>query len=108
MGKRGTQVRKLKIGRRVPAALISLGLAAALGLSGCTSSPANTTATTAPIPAGGAGAPATTGPAALTVQPAGGAQNVAPGDPVKVSVTSGEIQNVALTNADGKPVAGQL
>ncbi|HVW39870.1 MAG TPA: Ig-like domain-containing protein [Amycolatopsis sp.] len=82
-------------------------MAATLGLTGCTSSPASTAAANTQAPAGGAQAPATS-PATLTVQPAAGAQNIAPADPVKVSVTSGEIQTVALTNADGKPVAGAL
>ena len=99
-------MRKLKIGRRLPAAVIGLGMAAALALTGCTSSPSNAPATDTQAPAGGAAAPAT--PAALALQPAAGTKDFAPGDPVKVSVTSGEIQNVALTNTDGKQVAGQL
>jgi lipoprotein-anchoring transpeptidase ErfK/SrfK len=47
-------------------------------------------------------------PAKLTAQPAAGAKDVAPGDPVKVTVVDGEIQTVALTKPDGKPVAGQV
>ncbi|HJQ47827.1 MAG TPA: Ig-like domain-containing protein [Amycolatopsis sp.] len=108
MGKQGgkQQVRKLKIGRRLPAAVIGLGMVVALGVSGCTSTPTTTAATGTQAPASGA-APAT-GPATFAVQPAAGTQNFAPGEPVQVTVTSGEISTVALTNGDGKQVAGQL
>ena len=102
-------MRKLKIGRRLPAALVGLGMAAAVALTGCSSSPASTTAADTRAPAGGAGAPAPpAGPSTLAVQPAAGTKDFAPGDPVKVTVTSGEIQSVALANAEGKQVAGAL
>ncbi|MFF5990945.1 L,D-transpeptidase [Prauserella flavalba] len=48
-------------------------------------------------------------PAAKVVaQPADGAQGVAPRDAVKVSVTDGTIETVALKNPEGKEVAGEL
>ncbi|WP_208026035.1 L,D-transpeptidase [Amycolatopsis acidicola] len=91
---------------RLKTALIGLGLAAALGLSACTSGSGPSTTDTQ-APAGGA-APAQAEAAKLTTTPANGAQDVAPGDPVKVTVANGELQNVSLTNPDGKQVAGQL
>ncbi|KAA9156476.1 L,D-transpeptidase [Amycolatopsis acidicola] len=81
-------------------------MAAALGLSACTSGSGPSTTDTQ-APAGGA-APAQAEAAKLTTTPANGAQDVAPGDPVKVTVANGELQNVSLTNPDGKQVAGQL
>ena len=100
------QVTKLKIGRRLPA-LVGLGVAAALALSACTSgSDTNTAAGTQP--AAGGSAAQTAQSATLSVQPAAGTKDFAPGEPVKVTVSEGEIQSVALTNADGKQVAGQL
>ncbi|HVV13299.1 L,D-transpeptidase [Amycolatopsis sp.] len=91
---------------RLKTALIGLGLAAVLGLSACTSG-SDTTTTNTQAPAGGA-APAQAESAKLTTTPANGAQDVAPGEPVTVTVADGELQNVALTNADGKQVAGRL
>ncbi|TVT06836.1 L,D-transpeptidase family protein [Amycolatopsis bartoniae] len=80
-------------------------MAATLGLSACTGDPAPS----APAPAaGGSGSASEVSPAKLTTQPAAGAQNVAPGDPAKVTVADGQLQSVALTNPDGKQVAGQL
>ncbi len=52
------------------------------------------------------------GPAAavaqVTLEPGDGATDIAPAAPVSVSVTSGRIDQVALTNADGKQVAGEF
>ncbi|WAL65939.1 Ig-like domain-containing protein [Amycolatopsis cynarae] len=110
MGRRGTDVSTQSIGRRIPAALIGLGLAAVLGLTGCSSgsdATATTSTSTSARPAGGAEGVAVA-PAKLTTQPTAGATDVAPGDPVKVSVVDGEIQNVSLSNPDGKQVAGQI
>jgi lipoprotein-anchoring transpeptidase ErfK/SrfK len=101
-------VGKLKTARRVPLALIGLGLAAALGVSACSSGSTDTPVTAIQAPAGGGEAAAVVQPAKLTAQPAAGAKDVAPGAPVKVTVVDGQIQTVALTNADGKPVAGQV
>jgi hypothetical protein len=53
---------------------------------------------------GGGQAPAQA--AKLTITPAGGAQDVAPGEPVQIAVTDGTIGSVTLTNAQGKQVAG--
>lgn len=43
----------------------------------------------------------------MTAQPADGATDVAPADPVRVSVTEGTLDSVALTNPDGKQVKGE-
>ncbi|NKQ55388.1 L,D-transpeptidase [Amycolatopsis sp. K13G38] len=87
---------------------MGLGVAAALGLSACTSSPDTSTAAAGPTPAAGDSAGQATAPASFTVQPAVGTKDFAPGEPVRVTVASGEIQSIALTNADGKQVAGEL
>ncbi|MFT7868778.1 MULTISPECIES: Ig-like domain-containing protein [Amycolatopsis] len=46
-------------------------------------------------------------PAVLTLTPAKDAKNVAPGEPVSVSVADGKVGEVSLTGADGKAVAGK-
>jgi lipoprotein-anchoring transpeptidase ErfK/SrfK len=107
-GKGATKVGKLQIARRVPALLIGLGLAAALGLSACSSGSDTPPAGGAQPPAGGSDAAAVTLPVKIAVQPTVGATDVGPGDPVNVTVTAGEIQTVSLTNPDGKQVAGQI
>jgi lipoprotein-anchoring transpeptidase ErfK/SrfK len=91
----------------VPAVLIGLGLATALGLSACTGGSSTPPAVVAHPAAGGSDAAAAL-PAKLAVQPAAGATDVAPNDPVQVTVTDGEIQTVSLTNPDGKQVTGQI
>ncbi|WP_312868108.1 L,D-transpeptidase [Amycolatopsis pithecellobii] len=91
--------------RRLPAALIAFGVSATLALSACTGNPTPTPVNGTPSPAGSG---STEAKAALSFQPAAGATNVAPGDPVTVSVTDGALQAVTLTNPDGKQVAGQL
>ncbi|WP_431873890.1 L,D-transpeptidase [Amycolatopsis sacchari] len=99
-------MRSLRTARRLPAALVALGLAAALGLGACSGDPAPTP--TSQPPAGGSGSAAEALPAKLTTQPAAGARDVAPGDPVKVTVADGQLESVTLTNSEGKQVAGQL
>jgi lipoprotein-anchoring transpeptidase ErfK/SrfK len=101
-------VRPLRTARRLPAALIALGLAATLGLSACSGDPAPTPATGTQAPAGGSGVAAEALPAKLTTKPAAGTKDVAPGDPVQVTVADGALETVTLTNPEGKPVAGQL
>lgn len=89
--------------RRYVSGLVSLTLLASIGLSACSS------ASDAAKP--GANAPSNTQPSPVAAKvatvPAGGAENVAPGEPVKVTVTDGTLQSVTLTNPDGKQVAGQ-
>jgi lipoprotein-anchoring transpeptidase ErfK/SrfK len=89
-------------------------MAATLGLSACSSS------TNAPPPAladqssgqpnqQAAPAPAPVKPAAnIKLQPAAGATDVAPGEPIKVTVADGTLGSVVLTNPDGKQVAGTV
>ncbi|MGC7093671.1 L,D-transpeptidase [Amycolatopsis lurida] len=82
-------------------ALAGLAIIAALGLSGCTGESGTNAA-------GTGGAQATPpGPARIAVQPAAGAKEVSPGEPVQVTVTDGTLEQVTLTNPDGKQVAGQ-
>lgn len=76
-------------------------LVTVLVLGGCTSAPAEQ----APG-AEQAASPAPPKPASLALTPAPDAAGVAPGEPVTVAVTDGKINQVALTGADGKQVAG--
>ncbi len=46
--------------------------------------------------------------AKVAFAPADGAKDVAPTEPVKISVKDGEIVEVAVTNPEGKPIAGEL
>jgi len=55
-----------------------------------------------------ADAPAAPAAPSISYQPADAAKDVAPVDPVRVDVKDGWFQKVALTNADGKAVAGAL
>jgi lipoprotein-anchoring transpeptidase ErfK/SrfK len=66
-----------------------------------------------PLPAAATGSPAPTptpsepaGPLALTMSVAQGATNVGVREPVTVTAANGELTGVAVTGADGKPVAG--
>jgi lipoprotein-anchoring transpeptidase ErfK/SrfK len=92
-------------GRRWTSTVL-IGLAFALTISACSGDPAPAPSTSGgQVPLGGGQAvPAQTAKVALN--PAGGAQNVAPGEPVQLTVTDGTIASVTLTNADGKQVAG--
>jgi lipoprotein-anchoring transpeptidase ErfK/SrfK len=88
----------------------ALGIAAALTLSACSSGPAPvpaSTPTSGSQQAGG-GQPAAALAAKVTASPASGAQDVSPGDPVKISVADGTLGAVTLTNADGKQVTGAV
>jgi lipoprotein-anchoring transpeptidase ErfK/SrfK len=49
-----------------------------------------------------------TGPEAVITSPANGATDVNPTSPVTVTVDHGKLTHVAVTNAEGKPVAGAL
>jgi lipoprotein-anchoring transpeptidase ErfK/SrfK len=90
---RGMRVRLL-----VAAGVIGLTVA---GCSGTPSSepPKESASSSAPKPA--------PKPAVLTVSPAKDAKDVAPGEPVTVTVADGKVGDVKLTGADGKVVAGK-
>ncbi|OZM75234.1 L,D-transpeptidase [Amycolatopsis antarctica] len=79
-----------------------LAIAVVLGASACSGDAENVAS---PDEGGGAKPVAATG--AVQAQPTDGAKNVAPGEPVQVSVSDGTIESVALTNPDGKQVAGE-
>jgi lipoprotein-anchoring transpeptidase ErfK/SrfK len=49
-----------------------------------------------------------TGPEVVTMSPTNGATDVNPTSPVTVTVDHGKLTHVAVTNAEGKPVAGAL
>ncbi len=100
--------------RRTGQWIIAAAMVATLGVAGCSSG-------SEPAPSGGNGgaqgnggvqqqaAPAVVKPtAAVKLQPAAGAQDVSPGEPVAVTVADGTIESVTLTNPDGKQVAGTL
>jgi lipoprotein-anchoring transpeptidase ErfK/SrfK len=78
-------------------ARIAVPMLAALLLTGCAGSVAEQAKVPAPPP-----------PAAITLQPGDGAHDVSPVSPISVSVTGGTLNTVALTNADGRQVSGQL
>ncbi|WP_240521919.1 L,D-transpeptidase [Amycolatopsis vastitatis] len=87
----------------------ALVVAGVIGLTaaGCSSGPSaeppkQTASSSAPAPAP---APA---PAVLTLSPAKDAKDVAPGEPVSVTVKDGKVGEVTLTGADGKVVAGKV
>src|SRR5256885_1314304 len=92
-----------------------LGIVAALGLTACSSTKSDPTPVLADQASGQANqpqqpaAPAVVKPAAsITLSPAAGATDVAPGDPIKVTVAGGSIGSVTLTNPDGRQVAGAV
>lgn len=58
---------------------------------------------------GGSSEPKESEPVAkVTLEPGNGAENVNPTTPISVTVAEGRINQVTLTNPDGKQVAGQL
>ncbi|GAB3160143.1 Ig-like domain-containing protein [Amycolatopsis stemonae] len=73
-----------------------------LTVAGCSSSPSGE-----PVPSSSSSTSRAPKPAALTLTPAKDAKDVAPGEPVSVSVTDGKVGDVKLTGADGKVVAGK-
>ncbi|MEV6446140.1 Ig-like domain-containing protein [Amycolatopsis sp. NPDC051716] len=96
----------VRISTRRRGAAVALGLVAVLTLGACSSEP--TVSASGTSGGGPTSSPAPTAqPAKLTVTPAGGAQDVAPGEPVVVQVADGTITSVTLTNPDGKQVQGQ-
>lgn len=92
------------------AALLA-GLVAAIGLVGCSSGGGDDAGGQANgVPGGNQKvAPAAAKPAAkIALNPAAGAVDVSPTAPITVSVTDGTIGALALTNPEGKEVAGTL
>jgi lipoprotein-anchoring transpeptidase ErfK/SrfK len=93
----------------MPMALLAVGIAAVLGLTACTSggddgsATKNTGSTENP-----SGQAAPKPPAKITLDPASGAADVSPSAPIKVTVEDGTIEQLTLTNPDGKQVAGSL
>ncbi len=94
-------------------------IAGALSLSACTAKSASsgsaptTSPTTSSAASLSSSAPTSTSPpaapaAALTVSPANSAQNVNPAAPITVAAANGTLTDVALTNEDGKAVAGAM
>lgn len=75
-------------------------LAVLLGLTACSAAPDAPSAPTAPVVE-------EKPKAALTVTPASG-EGISPAGPFQVGVTGGSLTAVALTNADGKSVKGEL
>ncbi|WP_330184612.1 L,D-transpeptidase [Nocardia sp. NBC_01503] len=89
MSRRGFPVRRA-------AAVLAALLAVVALVAGCTSDK------------GGSSDKPATPAAKVTPEPGDGAQNVNPTTPVQVSVTGGRIDQVALTNPNGKQVTGEL
>jgi lipoprotein-anchoring transpeptidase ErfK/SrfK len=104
-GDKGIGVTVKNSTRRITA-VVALGLAAVIMLGACSSEP---TVSASGTSGGGPTEPPppTAQPAKLTVTPAAGAQDVAPGEPVGITVADGTIASVTLTNPDGKQVQGQ-
>ncbi|MGQ0839405.1 L,D-transpeptidase [Actinokineospora sp.] len=80
-------------------ALLGAGLVATLALSGCTSGNANA------VPGRADSAQL---PAEITASPAADAKDVGPAGPITMAVANGTLQQVTLTNADGRQVKGEL
>ena len=97
----------LRKSARRGAGIVAVGLVAVLALSACSSEPPTVSAS-----GNSGGGPVQPPPPAaqaakVTVAPANGTQDFAPGEPVQVSVADGTITSVTLTNPDGKQVQGQ-
>ncbi len=84
-------------------------LVAALGLAGCSGTPAMTRTSQGSTPAasasGGAGG---TAQPSVQVAPADGARNVRPDTPVVVTVKDGTVASAALVTADGQRLQGRV
>lgn len=100
---------KHRIARPLPMMLVGLTLVAALGVSACTGGSTSPTSTTATATAGGGGPAASAAqPAKLTIEPGDGTADVSPIDPIKVTVTDGQLDDVTLVKPDGGNVNGEL
>lgn len=89
------------VGRR-PIAILAAVLTVILGLAACTSSGSDGNSAQG---AQGAGADSS---AEVVLAPQAGADDVAPRDPISVTVSGGTIEEVELTNSEGKSVKGEL
>ncbi|WP_445167138.1 L,D-transpeptidase [Mycolicibacterium sp. Dal123E01] len=89
--------RQPPINRRRALTALVLGVAAPTALAACISKPGEKAAVSGPLPK-----------ASLNFSPAADAKDVMPTTPVSLQVKDGWLQQVALTNADGRPVAGVL
>ena len=87
----------LPINRRRALTALVLGVAAPTALAACVKGPGKQAAKEEAPPK-----------ASLTFTPSDAAKDVLPTAPVTLQVKDGWLQHVALTNADGKAVAGQL
>ncbi|RZS40940.1 lipoprotein-anchoring transpeptidase ErfK/SrfK [Herbihabitans rhizosphaerae] len=85
------------MGRKFTITAAAVGAAVLAGLTGCTTSVT-----------GGAHTEAETSTPAVTAEPAAGAQDTSPAQPVRVTAAGAELAEVALTNAEGRTVAGTL
>jgi lipoprotein-anchoring transpeptidase ErfK/SrfK len=96
--------------RRLSKALLTVGIAAVIGLTACTSG--GDDAGGATTGKGSTGSPsgqaAPKPPAKITLDPVSGAADVSPAVPAKVTVADGKIETLTLTNPAGKQVAGAL
>jgi lipoprotein-anchoring transpeptidase ErfK/SrfK len=90
---------------------IATGLVA-LAVASCSSGEPSAQQTTATQPSGGGQTSSSPSPqpkpVALAIMPADKAGNVAPGEPITVTATDGKLTQVAVTNQDGKAVAGAM
>ncbi len=85
-------------------------MVAALVLGGCSAkkNTANPVGDSSPVRTGNAPSSSTPSLPVVTVNPAGGAADVNPVDPIKVAVTGGSLSSVSLANAEGKAVKGAI
>nr|WP_307845918.1 Ig-like domain-containing protein [Saccharomonospora sp. NB11] len=88
---------------RRPLAFLAIALATVLGLVACTGSPGGGN-TAEGAPGGDDADTAVT----ISLEPKNGSDDVAPRDPVSVTVAEGTLTEVVLTNPDGKQVEGTL
>ncbi|NEM08091.1 L,D-transpeptidase family protein [Geodermatophilus normandii] len=84
--------------------MVTAGVLALIG--GCSGGDGETSSAAAPTSAAPTSADAA--PAQLSVVPADGAADVAPADPVEISVTDGELGDVTVTDDAGIEVAGDV
>ncbi|ACU98663.1 Lipoprotein-anchoring transpeptidase ErfK/SrfK [Saccharomonospora viridis] len=85
---------------RRPITILAAVLAIILGLAACTGSASDGNSAQ--------GAQEADSPAEVVLEPKAGADDVAPRDPVSVTVSGGTITDVELTNPEGKKVKGEL
>jgi len=93
----GQPGRTQRVTRRRALGVLALGAVAPAALAACRTESGKPAADAGPPPA-----------PTLKYTPAADATGVLPTDTVRVEVSNGWFQRVALTNADGKPVAGAL